>query len=225
MAFRERTQKGRRARLAASMRIETRHRDEFASREAVMAIRVLFLSRFNSARSQIAEGFMRELGGADIDVRSAGSAAFGVDPRAVLVMAERAIDISGQRATELEESLGSAPFDYLITVCERDEKECPGFPSDGTREYWPLSDPARVEGSDGERMARFREVRDQIEARVRDWLESHRRELASGTTPSASRRPFAIPRAHRRDGPTEAVRQDRMREQDELVETGRKAAP
>ena len=178
-----------------------------------MAVRVLFLSRFNSARGQMAEGFLRELGGAAVDVQSAGSAAFGVDPRAVLVMAERDIDISGQRADGLEEHIGSAPFDYLITVCERDEKACPVLPGKGTREYWPFADPARVEGGDGERMAAFREVRDQIEARVRGWLESHRSELASRPAPSASRR---VP---------QGVRQDHAMARAELVGSGRKAAP
>lgn len=144
-----------------------------------MAVRVLFISRSNSARSQMAEGFLRELGGAGVDVSSAGSAAYRVDPRAVLVMSERDIDISGQRAKGLEEHIGSESFDYLITVCERDEKACPVFPGKGTREYWPFEDPARAEGGDGERMARFREVRDQIEARIRRWVESHRRELTS----------------------------------------------
>lgn len=175
-----------------------------------MAVRVLFLSRFNSARSQMAEGFLRELGGAGVDVHSAGSAAYGVDPRAVLVMAERDIDISGQRATGLEEHIGSAFFDYLITVCERDEKACPAFPAKGTREHWPVEDPAGIEGGDGERMTKFREVRDQIEARIRSWLESRRREFASRPTPSAAHRP---------------IRQDSKMSRDELVGSGRKAAP
>ena len=190
-----------------------------------MAVRVLFLSRFDSARGQMAEGFLRELGGAAVDVQSAGSTAFGVDPRAVLAMAERDIDVSGQRATRLEEHIGSAPFDYLIALCERDEKECPAFPGTGTREYWPFADPARVEGSDGDLMARFQEVRDQIEARVGSWVESHGRELASRPAPSASRRPPATPRADRKGGSTEAVRQDHMVGQDELVGSGRKVAP
>ena len=94
-------------------------------------------------------------------------------------MAERDIDISGQRSRGLEEYIGSAHFDYLITVCERDEQACPVFLGKATREYWPFEDPARVEGGDDEGMAMFREVRDQIEALIRRWLESHRRELTS----------------------------------------------
>jgi protein-tyrosine-phosphatase len=99
------------------MRVEGRHRDEFANKEAVMAVSVLFLLRFDSARGQMAEGFPRELG--SVDITSAGSAAYGVDPRAILVIAERDIDISRQRVSALEEHIGSAPFDFLITVCER----------------------------------------------------------------------------------------------------------
>ena len=75
-------------------------------------------------------------------------------------------------------------FDHVITVCDRTEKACPVFPGKGTREYWPVDDPATAEGSDEERLATFREVRDYVEARVRGWLVERRyrpgRYLASG---------------------------------------------
>ncbi len=70
--------------------------------------------------------------------------------------------------------MGKARFEYLITVCDRVEKECPMFPGVGAREYWPLDDPAKAEGSDDERLDTFREVRDQIEARVRRFLVERR---------------------------------------------------
>ena len=178
-----------------------------------MAVRVLFLSRFNSARSQIAEGFLRRLGGAAVDVHSAGSAALGLDPRAVLVMAERDIDIGEQRSKEVEEYMGSARFDYVVTVCVQGEDECPVFSGEAIREYWPFEDPARTEGGDDVRMAMFREVRDQVEARVRLWIEAHRRELASRPAPSVSRRV------------QEAVGQDHAMDRDELVASGRRTAP
>jgi arsenate reductase (thioredoxin) len=142
-----------------------------------MAVKVLFISSLDSARGQMAEGLMRELGGAAVDVSSAGSAASAVDPRAVLVMAERGIDISGQLSQSLEEYIGSASFDHLITVCERHERTCPAFPGRATRLYWPFEDPARADGDDADRMAAFRDVRDRLELLVRGWLETHRREL------------------------------------------------
>jgi arsenate reductase len=74
----------------------------------------------------------------------------------------------------LQEFIGTARFEYLITVCDQAEKECPMFPGVGTREYWPLADPARAEGSREERLATFREARDHIEARVRRWLVERR---------------------------------------------------
>ena len=89
-------------------------------------------------------------------------------------MAERGIDIGEQRPKGLQEYICTAQFDYLITVCDRAEKDCPMFPGKGTREYWPLADLARAEGSYEARLARFREVRDHIEARVRRWLEERR---------------------------------------------------
>jgi arsenate reductase (thioredoxin) len=108
----------------------------------------------------------------------------------VLVMAERGIDISSQRSKEVLEYIrpdGAVAFDYLITVCRMEDRACPAFPGRATREYWPLDDPARAEagqspaghtevsGDDG--LGAFREVRDELEARVRSWLESHRRVL------------------------------------------------
>ena len=141
-------------------------------------------------------------------------------------MAEREIDISGRRAKELEEFIGAAPFDYLITVCERDEEACPAFPGKGRREHWPFKDPARAEGSDGERMARFRDVRDQIEVRVRSWVEAHRLELASAPNPTGAGRAPAAPRAVGQDGrSTGLVREGSATSRDELIVTGRKVAP
>ncbi len=132
--------------------------------------KVLFLSSANSARSQMAEAFLRALASEAFEAHSAGSAPRGLDPLAVEVMAERGIDLGAQRPKGLQEYLGTAQFDYLITVCEKAEKDCPMFPGKGTREYWPLADPARAEGSEEARLAAFREARDYIEGRVRRWL-------------------------------------------------------
>jgi arsenate reductase len=136
--------------------------------------RVLFLSTTNGARSQMAEAFLRALGGDAFEAFSAGSVPEDLHPLAVDVMSERGIDISEQRPKGLQEYMGTAQFEYLITVCDRDEKDCPMFPGKGTREYWPLSDPARVEGDSDERLEEFREARDHIETRVRRWLVERR---------------------------------------------------
>jgi arsenate reductase len=136
--------------------------------------KVLFLSSANSARSQMAEGFLRTLAGDAFEAHSAGSVPRDVDPLAVAVMAERGIDIGAQLPKGLREFIGAVQFDHVITVCDRDEKACPVFPGKGTREYWPFSDPARAEGDRDERLAEFREVRDHIEMRVRRWLVEQR---------------------------------------------------
>lgn len=139
-----------------------------------MVKKVLFLSSANSARSQMAEGFLRALAGDAFEAYGAGSVPRAVDPMAVAVMAERGIDIGDQRPKGLREFMGTAQFDYLITVCDRAEKDCPMFPGKGTREYWPLDDPARGGASDEARLAAFCVARDHIEARVRRWLVERR---------------------------------------------------
>ena len=138
-----------------------------------MAKSVLFLSSADSVRSQMAAGFLRALAPDAFEAASAGSIAAGVDPRAVAVMAERGVDISDQRSKGLDTFMGKARFDFLITVCDRDEKACPMFPGVGTREYWPLDDPvSRASGNDD--LAPFRAARDYLEERVRRFLVERR---------------------------------------------------
>jgi arsenate reductase len=132
--------------------------------------RVLFLSSANSVRSQMAEGFLHVLAGDAYEAFSAGTAPRNLDPLAVGVMAERGIDITDQRPQGLQEFMGKAQFDYVITVCDRAEKDCPLFPGRGAREFWPIDDPARAETTGDEHLTRFREARDYIEARVRRFL-------------------------------------------------------
>ena len=136
--------------------------------------KVLFLCTGNSARSQMAEAFLRALAGDAFEPYSAGSVPRDLDPLAVAVMAERGIDIGEQQPKGFQEYIGTAQFDYLITVCDRAEKDCPMFPGKGTREYWPVADPSRAEGSREELLAGFREARDYIEARVRRFLVERR---------------------------------------------------
>ncbi len=139
-----------------------------------MTQRVLFVCSANSARSQMAEGFLRALAGDAFEAASAGTLPQAVHPLAIVVMDERGIDISGQQAKGLHEYMGKTQFDHLITVCDRAEKACPVFPGKGAREYWPMADPLYVKGGDEERLATFREVRDLIEAHVRRFLVERR---------------------------------------------------
>jgi arsenate reductase (thioredoxin) len=136
--------------------------------------KVLFLSSANGARSQMAEAFLRALAGEAFEAYSAGSVPRDLDPLAIAVMAERGIDIGEQRPKGFQEFIGTAQFEHVITVCDRTEKDCPMFPGKGAREYWPLEDPARAEGGREERLAKFREVRDHVEARVRRFLVERR---------------------------------------------------
>lgn len=132
-------------------------------------MKVLFLCTGNSCRSQIAEGWARRLGGNAVDALSAGIEAHGKNPRAIAVMAEAGVDISGQESTRLTEAM-LAEADYLVTVCGHADEHCPTLPPGMRREHWPLSDPAKASGSEEEIMTVFRASRDDIRARVEDLL-------------------------------------------------------
>jgi arsenate reductase len=131
--------------------------------------RVLFVCTHNSARSQMAEGFLRYLGGDGYNVASAGTEAGGVRPEAVAVMAERGIDITAHESKTFERYIGDS-WDYVITVCDEAAEACPVFPGGGARLHWRFRDPSAVAGSLEERLAAFREVRDQIEAHIRELI-------------------------------------------------------
>ncbi len=128
--------------------------------------RVLFLCTHNSARSQMAEGLLRELGKGQFEVFSAGTEATHVRPLAIKAMAEKGIDISGQRSKVLTEYLGE-PFDYVITVCDQANESCPVFPGAKTRLHWSFPDPSKATGTEAEQLAVYREVRDAIEDRLK----------------------------------------------------------
>jgi arsenate reductase len=134
-----------------------------------MKRRVLILCTANSARSQMAEGLLRELGGDRLDVFSAGVKPSMVNPLAIQVMRERGIDISHHRSKHLSEFLDQ-PFDEVITVCDTAAETCPIFPGRAQRIHWSFPDPAAAEGSEEERLQMFRQVRDAIEARLREWV-------------------------------------------------------
>jgi arsenate reductase len=93
------------------------------------------------------------------------------------VMKERGLDLSGQRSKGVEEYLGKVHFAHVITVCGDAEENCPTvFLNMGKHEHWPFNDPAKFEGSDGERLQQVREVRDQIDQRVLQWIEEQDKE-------------------------------------------------
>ncbi len=118
----------------------------------------------------MAEGWARELGGDRFDALSAGIEAHGKNPRAIAVMQEAGVDISGQESTRLtNDMLNSAG--YLVTVCGHADKNCPALPAGMQREHWPLDDPAKAAGDEDEIMAVFRDSRDDIRRRVAELLE------------------------------------------------------
>jgi len=133
--------------------------------------KVLFLCTGNSARSQMAEAFMRRYAGNYYEAHSAGLEPKGINPFTQRVMDDAGIDISQQYSKSVREYMGQVHFDYLITGCGHAEANCPTtFLGFGQRYHWGFDDPAVVEGTDEEKLAKFREVRDQIDARIRQWV-------------------------------------------------------
>jgi arsenate reductase len=126
--------------------------------------RILFLCTGNSARSQMAEGLARALGGDRVQVWSAGIAPKGVHPLAVRAMAERGIDISEQFSKPVS-AVPSDP-DVVITLCDSAADRCPAFPGHVKRLHWSLPDPAAVTGTDEEKLRAFRQSRAEIESRL-----------------------------------------------------------
>ena len=132
--------------------------------------RVLFLCTGNSARSQIAEGFLRKYGDEQFEAHSAGLEPKGVNPLTVKVMNEVGVDISNHTSKGIDSYFGK-PLPYLITVCDDADQNCPtGWTGVKTRMHWSFEDPARFEGTQEERLAKFREVRDLIEQKVKAWV-------------------------------------------------------
>ncbi len=140
---------------------------------ATTPMRVLFLCTHNSSRSQMAEGLLRARGGARFAVFSAGTHPRGVHPLAIQAMRELGIDISdaaGHRAKGMEEFTGQPPMDLVVTVCDDAAEECPFFPGARRQEHWGFPDPSAVTGTEEERLAAFRRVRDALAARIDQFL-------------------------------------------------------
>lgn len=131
--------------------------------------RVLFLCTHNSARSHMAEGLLRALGGTAFTVFSAGTVATRVRPEAIAVMQELGIDISSQSSKTLDRYLHE-PLDEVITVCDDANDTCPVFPGPVQRRHWSIADPSGVEGTEAERLAAFRAARDDLRQRIAQEL-------------------------------------------------------
>lgn len=134
---------------------------------------VLILCTGNSARSQMAEGLLRHDGGARFEVASAGTKPSFVRPEAIAVMREIGIDIAGQRSKHVEEFAGRS-FDYVITVCDNARESCPVFFGAASKLHHDFTDPAALDGTEAERLALFRRVRDEL----RDYLSEFRSRVA-----------------------------------------------
>jgi arsenate reductase (thioredoxin) len=135
--------------------------------------RILFLCTHNSARSQMAERLLRHLGGDRFEVASAGTVATRVHPLAARVMEEIGLDLRGHSSKTLERYLGER-WDYVITVCDQAGERCPLFPGPARRIHWSFEDPSAATGSEADRLATFRSVRDAIRERLRTWLAERR---------------------------------------------------
>src|ERR1700712_2269033 len=133
---------------------------------------ILVLCTGNSCRSQIAEGYLRYFAGDKAAIYSAGIETHGVNPKAIQVMAEDHIDISGHTSNHLNEYI-AVPFDYVITVCDNAKDACPFFPGQVERFHENFPDPAKATGTPEDVMNEFRRVRDMIKAYAADFVKNH----------------------------------------------------
>lgn len=137
-----------------------------------MKKKILVLCTGNSCRSQMAEGYLRHLAGDRFEVTSAGLEPSVVNPRAIQVMQEDGVDISGHTSKDVEQFIGQQ-FDYIITVCDNARERCPFFPGQAERIHWSFEDPAAAKGTEEEILAVFRRVRDQIKDRITAFTKNN----------------------------------------------------
>ena len=136
--------------------------------------RVLFLCTGNSARSQMAEAFLRHYAGDYFEVYSAGLEPKGVNPFSIRVMSEVGIDISGQKSKSVSEYLGKVLIQTFITVCDDAEKKCPtAWPGIVKKLHWSFEDPAAFIGTEDEKLSKFRGIRNQIDRKIQSWLDEN----------------------------------------------------
>lgn len=133
-----------------------------------MKQKILFICQHNSGRSQIAEAYLKKFAGDQLEIESAGlEPAENINPLVVEVMKEEGIDLSKKKPQSVFELFKAGKlYSHVITVCHDSENQCPVFPGITQRWHWPFPDPAKVEGSHGEKLSKVREIRDQI----KNWL-------------------------------------------------------
>ncbi len=134
-------------------------------------MKIMFLCTGNSCRSQMAEGFARELGKGRLEAYSAGLMAAGVHPRAIAVMKEAGVDISGQSSKEIDERLLRS-MDTVVTLCDNAAEACPWTPPHIKVLHWPVRDPVAARGSEEQIMKDFRRARDEIRRKIEQFLDS-----------------------------------------------------
>lgn len=135
-----------------------------------MRKRVLIICTGNSCRSQMAEGLLRAISKELIEVESAGTHPCYVHPVAIEVLKEIGIDISSHTSKSVDRFI-KQQFDYVITVCDSAKERCPYFPGAKSRLHIPFEDPVGFQGTDEERMNKFREVRDEIKKRMEQFIK------------------------------------------------------
>jgi arsenate reductase len=139
-----------------------------------MPTRVLFLCTGNSARSQMAEAFVRKYSLGQLEPFSAGLEPKALNPLTVQVMEEIGIDMTGYRSKGIEEYLGKEHFNFLVTVCHDAEQNCPRvWPGVNQRLHWSFEDPAKFEGNEQEKLEKFRQIRDHIQEKVISWIKEN----------------------------------------------------
>lgn len=134
--------------------------------------KILVLCTGNSCRSQLAEGYLRHFAGNKAEVYSAGVETHGVNPRAIAVMAEDGLDISGHTSNNMNE-YRDIDFDYVITVCDNAKERCPFFPSSAQKFHHNFPDPAKATGTEQEIMDQFRAVREQVKQYSAAFIKEH----------------------------------------------------
>jgi len=138
----------------------------------VLLMNILVLCTGNSCRSQIADGYLKHYAGDRASIYSAGVETHGVNPRAIAIMAEDGIDISGHTSNHVDEYLG-IDFDHVITVCNNAVERCPVFPSTAQKWHHNFPDPAKATGTEVEIMSEFRAVRDMIKDYCKTFVETN----------------------------------------------------
>lgn len=134
--------------------------------------KILVICTGNSCRSQIAEGYLKHYAGKQAAVYSAGVETHGLNPRAVRVMKEDGLDISGQTSNNINE-YKEIDFDFVISVCDNAKERCPVFPSSAQKFHYNFPDPAKATGADEEVMQHFKVVRDMIKVYCQDFVTQH----------------------------------------------------